>query len=666
MWIPSLRRTAMVAVCLTLTSSIAGAAVPADLDTSFDGDGKVRTTVGNSDAAQAVAIQADGKIVLGGGSWDAVQQRFAVVRYTSTGALDTTFSGDGKATVALGSTQDYARAVLVQPDGKIIAVGESYTAGGADFGLARFNPDGTLDTTFDGDGKVTTDFAGAYDLAYGAAIQADGKIIATGLAESGGNYVFGVARYNPDGSLDTTFDGDGKALTDIGDGTDYAFAVTVQTDGKLIVAGGATQAGNEDLALVRYTSTGAPDTTFDGDGIVQQPIGAGTDEALAITLQADGKPVVTGRTHNGASYDVVAARFTTSGALDTTFDGDGINTVTLGTASEAGRGIAVQRNGKLVVAGSATVGGNADLAFVRFNTDGSLDTTFNGSGSLTVPVGVSNDNATAVQIQRNGMIVAAAAVFGSSAWEIGAVRIVGDADLTPPTNPNVTSTSHTVGVASTTTTVALALAGAADDDSGVDGYSYEWSQNATGGPDNVVDSPASTSSVTSPSLAVGTWYIHLRTVDVAGNWSAPADVGPFIVQQAGTSNPNPPGGTTDPTKGTAGPDVFRGTSGADTFNGGAGNDRIAGGRGNDRLFGATGADTLNGGAGNDILDGGAGNDILVGGPGRDVLRGGAGADTINAQDGRRGDTVRCGPGRDTVQADKADTVAKDCERVRRR
>jgi uncharacterized delta-60 repeat protein len=217
------------------------AAAGGELDTSFDDDGMVTTDFGGLDEALGVAIQADGKIVAAGRG-TAVGD-FALARYNRDGSLDTSFDGDGKVTTDFGSPFDVALGVAIQPDGRIVAAG---TAAGDDFALARYNRDGTLDTSFDGDGKVTTDF-GAMDAALGApAIQPDGKIVAAGYTTAGGD--FALARYNRDGSLDTSFDGDGKVTTDFGSPFDVAAGVAMQPNGRIVAAGG----DGGDFALARY------------------------------------------------------------------------------------------------------------------------------------------------------------------------------------------------------------------------------------------------------------------------------------------------------------------------------------------------------------------------------------------------------------------------------
>ncbi len=195
-----------------------------------------------------MAIQSDGKIVVAEPYNNGSDLDFAVARYNSDGSLDTSFDGDGKVTTDIDSG-DAALAMVIQSDGKILLAG--YGGGYKYFALARYNSDGSLDNTFGTGGKVTTDIGGSYDLVYDIAIQSDGKIIVTGDSYNG-NYDFALARYTSNGSLDLSFDGDGKVTTPIGGGNDYAYDIAIQSDGKIVVAGYSDNGSNDDFALVCY------------------------------------------------------------------------------------------------------------------------------------------------------------------------------------------------------------------------------------------------------------------------------------------------------------------------------------------------------------------------------------------------------------------------------
>ena len=265
--------------------------------------------------AWGVAIQSDGKIVAAGDS----NFDFAVVRYNTDGSLDTSFGAGGKVTTALGSSFDYGYSLALQPDGKIVVCGQI----GGDFGLVRYNTDGSLDTSFDGDGKVITALGPAEDSGQSVAIQPDGKIVAAGRSSNGINFDFAVVRYNPDGSLDTSFNGDGKVTTAVGPSDDHAWGVALQSDGKIVVCGETR--GN--FALVRYNADGSLDTSFGEDGKTTTDIGSTNDLGLAVAIQSDGKIVVAGKGGGGfavARYigDVPAPEVTVQGNGVTIADGD--------------------------------------------------------------------------------------------------------------------------------------------------------------------------------------------------------------------------------------------------------------------------------------------------------------------------------------------------------
>ena len=204
-------------------------------------------------------MQSDGKILVGGKSYDGSNERFGLARYNANGSLDTTFGGDGKVTTDVGSGNDYIHSITVQSDGKILAAGYSFSVSdGYDFSMTRYNANGSLDTSFSGDGKVFTDFGFGAHKGYSVTVQDDGKILVAGIS----NADFALARYNVNGSLDTSFGVDGKVTTAIGSGDDYGYDVTVQSDGKILVAGYSDN-GSYDLALTRYNADGSLDTTFD-------------------------------------------------------------------------------------------------------------------------------------------------------------------------------------------------------------------------------------------------------------------------------------------------------------------------------------------------------------------------------------------------------------------
>ncbi len=393
------------------------------LDPLFDGDGKVTTDIGGSpDEALAVAIQSDGKIVAAGYStWD-----FALVRYNADGSLDTTFGTDGKVTTDFSGSEDRVFSVALQSDGKIVAAGFSHSTSAYLFALARYNADGSLDTTFDADGKVTTDVLSSYGDARSIVIQPDGKIVAAGYSDTGGVHKdFALVRYNPDGSLDTTFDTDGKVVTAVLSSHDYAESVAIQPDGKIVAAGESYNGMNYDISLVRYNPNGLLDTTFDMDGKVTTAVGSSDNYASSVAIQPDGKIVAAGGSSNGSNKDFALVRYNVDGSLDTNFDTDGKVATDVLSSNESAESVAIQPDGRIVAAGFSSNGSNDDLAIVRYNADGSLDTTFGTGGKVTTAIGSASEEARSVAIQADGRIVAAGGSYNGLNNDFALVRYGG-------------------------------------------------------------------------------------------------------------------------------------------------------------------------------------------------------------------------------------------------
>lgn len=361
------------------------------LDGTFGSGGKITTPFGSShDRAYGVAVQADGRIVVAGdtdvGTFSA---DFAIARYTNAGVLDTSFDGDGKATTDFGGEVDRGYAVAVQSDGKILVAGRS----GADFGLARYNSDGSLDSSFDLDGRVTTSFGGSAAMAYSVALQSDGKIILAGYTIESGDYKFAVARYTIAGTLDSTFDGDGKVITTVVDSGTFAIAraVAVQSDGKIVVAGNNWNGTNYDFATVRYHSDGSLDSTFDMDGKTTTDIGGSNDNAYGLAIQQDGKLVVVGDSSVSSVIQAAVVRYLSDGNLDTAFSGDGKLTTAIGLADSAAASVVLQPDHKIVVAGGTNVGGgDFDFALARYDagTVGTLSPTLSAGALIITDIDV--------------------------------------------------------------------------------------------------------------------------------------------------------------------------------------------------------------------------------------------------------------------------------------
>ncbi|HEX7997047.1 MAG TPA: FG-GAP-like repeat-containing protein [Pyrinomonadaceae bacterium] len=429
------RRAAIIAalflLCLPLISA---QAAPGDIDPTFGVGGKVTTPIYSSfDYVRAIAVQPDGKIVVAGSAHNGSNYDFALARYTASGLLDTTFDGDGKVTTQFsGASQEAVEAVVIQSDGKIIVAGYMSNGADADFALVRYNSNGSRDTSFDGDGLLTTQFFGGDDQARAIALQPDGKIVVAGFVGSGFNFISGLVRYNADGSLDTTFDTDGKVTTQFSGNSDLMRAIAIQPDGKIVVAGSTIIGYNYNFALARYNPDGSLDSSFDGDGRVTTSFIGNTDEAYTLALQPDGKIVAAGYTYNSLDeiYLFALARYNTDGSLDSAFDADGkVTTAFPGTDARA-HGIVIQPNGRIVAAGYSR-NTTEDFALARYNMDGSLDSSLDGDGQLTTPFSGSTDIANAVALQPNGKIIAGGSARNGTNDDFALARYLGDTTAIP-------------------------------------------------------------------------------------------------------------------------------------------------------------------------------------------------------------------------------------------
>jgi uncharacterized delta-60 repeat protein len=353
------------------------------IDTTFGIGGIVSSGPGFA-TGSGVAIQAGGRIVTSGAVFGS-PNHFALARYDSNGSIDTSFGTGGKVVTDFGSTVPFG--LLIQPNGKIVLAGGAN--GSLDFGVARFNTDGSFDASFGTGGKVTTNFGGTSAAGYGVARAPDGKIVVAGIKEfvgAGFDYDFAVARYNDDGSLDTTFGVGGKVTTDFASTDDIPYSVAVQTDGKIVVSGITDPGAAANFGLVRYNVDGSLDASFGTGGKVATDFGANFEAGNGVTIQADGKIVDAGFSFLGSfNVDFALARYNSDGSLDTSFGTGGKVTTAFGLNNEEAISVVVQPDGKIVVAGSTSAGPGtgADYAVVRYNSDGSLDTSF-GAG---VPLG---------------------------------------------------------------------------------------------------------------------------------------------------------------------------------------------------------------------------------------------------------------------------------------
>ncbi len=394
-----------------------------DAPTFGGGDGIVTTDLaGNTDIAYSTVIQPDGKVLVGGYANNGGNYDFAVTRYHADGGLDTDFGNNGTVLTDFTGGGDTGRKLLLQDDGKILLGGYALISGNLDFAVARYNADGSVDTSFGGgNGKASAPVGSNTDGAYDMVLQVDGKIVLAGMSNDGTFYEFAMVRFLSDGSLDSSFgglngDAAGTVTTDIGANTDTAYAVALQPDGKILLAGTAHNGVTQDIGLTRYNTDGSLDTSFGGgDGKVTTSLNAsgvpegdsGNQVGYDVAVQSDGKILVAGSSSHGGNETFTIVRYNANGTLDTSFGGDGVVSTDIHPGDDRAYTMTLQDDDKILLSGYSSGGPTGkDFALVRYDTDGSLDATFDGDGKVTVPIASSDEEANSVTVQADGKIVA--------------------------------------------------------------------------------------------------------------------------------------------------------------------------------------------------------------------------------------------------------------------
>jgi uncharacterized delta-60 repeat protein len=393
---------------------------PGALDRTFGGDGRVTTDFGEGmdSGATALVLQPDGKVVAAGRAGLHFQAAdFALARYRRDGTLDRRFGDGGLVTTDFGGGDDFGRAVARQRDGKLVVAGHSFTPDGSglDFALARYNPDGSLDPTFGTGGTVTTDVLGGDDFASDLVLQADGKLVVGGttayVATPGElTHDFALVRYDPDGSLDTSFGTDGKVVTSIGPYDDLG-GLALQPGGRLVAVGHTDGPGPiQGLSFVRYRRDGSLDPSFDGDGIANPDV-AGIGYAYALIVQADGKLLAggSGLAPSGVETGFGLVRLHRDGSLDTGF-GTGGGTITMfpDRVFAIIYDLVEHDDGRLTAAGDASgPGSTTQFALASYRPDGSLDRRFGHDGRVLTSFTGDLNEASGLVLQEDGKLVAA-------------------------------------------------------------------------------------------------------------------------------------------------------------------------------------------------------------------------------------------------------------------
>jgi uncharacterized delta-60 repeat protein len=358
---------------------------------------------------------------------------FCICHAQSTGSLDNTFGTSGIVSTGFGGIYETAESVVIQSDGKIVVAGSSGRESPriGVIAIARYNTsDGSLDNTFGVGGIVNTRFVdGNFYYGHSIALQSDGKMVVAGHRAdtlTGTVFSFVVARYNSDGSLDNVW----------GNLSGTAQSVALQSDGKIVVVG----TSGSGIGLIRYNTNSSYDATFGSGGIVTTTVGTNCG-GNSVAIQSDGKIVVAGGNGN-----IVVVRYNGDGSLDNTFGSGGIVTTDFGSSSDDGRSIAVQSDGKIVVAGRSDNGTLGVVALARYNSNGSLDTAFGTGGKVTTFDGSDGMSGNSVVIQSDGKIVVAGNKGDNSTPGLGQSDF---ALLRYDSNGNLDNTFGTGGIATT-------------------------------------------------------------------------------------------------------------------------------------------------------------------------------------------------------------------------
>lgn len=667
-------------------------------------DGAAITDIsGDQDVAVDAIIQADGKIVVAGYaniksekySWG--QSDFALARYNLDGSLDGTFgSGNGIITTDITGNQDSVMSILAQPDGRLLAVGYAYVDGDTeyDFALARYNQDGSLDTTFGGgDGFLTTAISAYQDSPSGACLLADGKIIVAGLTSNPltTGFDFVLVKYNADGSLDTSFSGDGVVTTDISGNPSQPSQeswpyIAIQSDEKILLAGTASGASGAERVLVRYNVDGSLDDGFGVGGIVK--FGNLSGYSSGVATQSDGEIIVSSTASNSI---IELFRFNTDGSIDNSFGTNGVATLDFAYGCQASS-INVQDDGKILLTGNFfDAASNSILLLSRFTQDGVLDSTFcygtpennevvgtsvndtvnGGGGNDTINTGYGDD----IVVGGDGNDIVNTG--GGNDLIVGGNGAGDDTYIGGSGDDTVRYTSAVTGII-----VNLTTGTASGNEIGNDILAEI--ENIIGGKaGDVITGNASNNKLngyTGADTMIGgdgsdTYYVD-NVGDVVTETNATASTGgtDMVYSQlsAYTLTANIERGyiftgAVASLTGNGLSNVLYAGSGSNVLNGGAGADTVSFAYATAGVTASLTKGLATGGSGNDTfisienLNGSGYNDILTGSSAANTLSGGAGNDTLNGAAGA--DTMMGGDGSDTYYVDNAGDVVTETNAI---
>ena len=349
----------------------------------------------------------------------------SISAWASDGVLDTSFhSPDGYVLWDGGSGYDRGRDIALQQDGKILVTGYMTNGTDNDLMVIRYNRDGTLDTGFGTNGAYIYDGGHGNDGGYAIAVQSDNKILVAGDSLNSTDDDVIVLRLDSDGTLDPNFGSNGIYTYDSGSGGDAAIDLLIQSEGKIVICGSCSNGTDSDLLVIRLNVNGTPDTTFGTNGAAIYDGRNSFDSGLRLTLQNDGKILVAGVSHTGSNYDILVARFSTNGTLDTTFGTNGI-AIYDGGDYDRGFGIDTNSDGDILVTGVRTKPApnitDYDIPVICFDSNGNLDTSF-GNNGIALYDGALREQSFDLIVQSDDTILvtghSGSSIGGTSDWSL--------------------------------------------------------------------------------------------------------------------------------------------------------------------------------------------------------------------------------------------------------
>jgi len=498
--------------------------------------GIVTIDLGDADHAAALMVQSNGSIFLAGNSTLANSVGFALARVDANGAPSGEWGNNGAVVVDVGPWADGATAIVSQPDGAVVMVGSSSRSSLlGDIALTRRLADGTLDAAFGQQGSVVTSVSPERDVAQAAILNPKGGILVVGSTLSAGLSSVLLLRYSADGTLDSNFGTNGAAnlATPVGWISSTGAAIAVTPDGRILVAGTSTLTGGAQHALIAgYTADGRLDSQFGTNGVVSVATGY-LDRAEAIAIDAQGRIVVAGSTATGVdgSADFLVLRLLANGTLDPSFGNSGKVVAALSSANDRAHAMTIDAQGRIVVAGEATVGSDVLVALARFDSSGQLDKSFSTDGIVTTTAanwtGNTTDIAYAVAAQADGTIVIAGdTTRKDNTTDLLAIRYLVNGDLDPSFNqPNWAPTGSVEITGEVLQGKILSASQTLADTDGMGAIKWQWQSSADGGSVWTAIAKATTASLTLTQAQVG---LQLRAVaswtDLNGTAEAVASV----------------------------------------------------------------------------------------------------------------------------------------------